>query len=61
MVAIQQGAEGGNEVRGKGVEAKWKKVLGVSMAIGRSNIIVDVKMNIGRLNIPVYEQYSESV
>ena len=51
MVAIQQGAEGGSEVRGKGVEAKWKKVLGVSMAIGRSNIILD--MNIGRLNIPV--------
>jgi hypothetical protein len=35
---ILQGADGGSEVRVKGVEAKWKKVLGVSMAIGRSNI-----------------------
>ena len=33
---FQQGASGGSELRGKGVEAKWKKVLGVSMAIGRS-------------------------
>ena len=29
---FQQGASGGSELRGKGVEAKWKKVLGVSMA-----------------------------
>ena len=30
---IQEGV--GTELRGKGVEAKWKKVLGVSIAIGR--------------------------
>ena len=35
ILDFQQGAVGGSELRGKGVEAKWKKVLGVSMAIGR--------------------------
>lgn len=46
LVDILQGAEGGSEARGKGVEAKWKKVLGVSMAIGRSDIILGVIMAI---------------
>ena len=53
-------------MRGKGVEAKWKKVLGVSMAIGRSaeflvilccfglfwRKVLGVSMAIGRFNIP---------
>merc|ERR1711974_274095 len=34
--ALEEGAGSGvSELRGKGVEAKWKKVLGVSIAIGR--------------------------